>query len=312
MKIIFMGTPPFSVPILQMVHEKYGVDLLVTQPDKLVGRKKVLTYPPTKEYALKEAIPILQPVKLKPAAMEILSYEPDLIITAAYGKILPKPLLDTPRLGAINVHASLLPELRGGAPIQRAIERGHDTTGVTIMYMSEGMDEGDILATRSLAIAPDETAGSLFEKLSLLGRDLLEEILPELIVGRLEAIPQDHSKATYAPNIKREEEYLDFSQPAEILERKIRAFHPEPNTYTLVDGVPLKIIRAKRLPLDDSAPPGTVVAHAKEGPVVSTSRGSLCLTRVQLAGKKETDGTSFLNGKGKVLLAVGKQLGERA
>ena len=208
MKIVFMGTPNFSVRILKELHEKYPVSLVVTQPDKRVGRKKVITYSPVKQAAEELGIEVFQPVKIKENYTRILEEKPDLIITAAYGQIIPKVVLDAPRLGALNVHGSLLPLLRGGAPIQRAIKRQHNTTGITIMYMAMKMDSGDIISQRSITIQKDDTSGTLFDKLSYVGSELLLDTLPSIIAGANSRTPQDEHLVTYAYNLKREEEIM--------------------------------------------------------------------------------------------------------
>ena len=205
-KIVFMGTPDFSVPVLQRIlHDGYEVIAVVTQPDRPVGRKRVMTPPPVKVEALKHNIPVYQPEKIRNREDldQILALEPDLIVTAAFGQILPKELLDAPKLGCINVHASLLPELRGGAPIHYAILEGKKQTGITIMYMAEKLDAGDILTQAAVEIAEDDNVGTLHDKLSAIGSDLLSETLPKLIAGELKGIPQDDAKATFASNIKR-------------------------------------------------------------------------------------------------------------
>ena len=205
-KIVFMGTPDFSVPVLQRIlNDGYEVIAVVTQPDRPVGRKRVMTPPPVKVEALKHNIPVYQPEKIRNREDldQILALEPDLIVTAAFGQILPKELLDAPKLGCINVHASLLPELRGGAPIHYAILEGKKQTGITIMYMAEKLDAGDILTQAAVEIAEDDNVGTLHDKLSAIGSDLLSETLPKLIAGELKGIPQDDAKATFASNIKR-------------------------------------------------------------------------------------------------------------
>ena len=198
MNIIFMGTPEFSVKILKAVHLKYGVSLVVTQPDKLVGRKKILTMSPVKEKALELGIKVFQPVKMKNDYQPILDIKPDIIITAAYGQMIPNEVIDYPKFGAINVHASWLPLLRGGAPIQRSIQRLHNTIGVTIMYMAYKMDSGDIIKQTSIPILKNDTSGILFRKLSTVGRDLLMDTLPSIFAGTNKRKIQDEHLVTYA------------------------------------------------------------------------------------------------------------------
>ncbi|MEG0473104.1 MAG: methionyl-tRNA formyltransferase, partial [Solibacillus sp.] len=216
-KIIFMGTPSFSAPILRMLHEEgYNVAAVVTQPDRPVGRKKVLTPPPVKEEALALGIPVIQPEKLRGSQelQDILALKPDLVITAAFGQILPKELLDAPELGCINVHASLLPHYRGGAPIHQAIIDGQEKTGITIMYMAEKLDAGDIISQREITIEETDHTGGMFEKLSDVGRELLKETLPAIIARTNERIVQNEDEVTYARNISREQELMDWNKEA--------------------------------------------------------------------------------------------------
>ncbi len=308
MNIVFMGTPQFAVPIAKMVHETYGIDLIVSQPDKVQGRKKTMVSPPLKEFAVEHNIPCIQPQRIHDSVNDILAKAPDLIITAAYGQILPEKLLVKPTYGAINVHGSLLPKLRGGAPIQRAIERGEDYTGITIMYMAKRMDAGDIIATKRIRIEGDETAATLFEKLSQLGSDLLEEVLPSIFNNEVKATPQNEEEVTYAYNIRREEERLDFYDSAEVLERKIRAFYPEPNTYFTVNDTAIKVIEAEVVEINEPIEPGQVYAHDKTGIIIQCKEKGLKLTKVKPAGKKAMGGAAFLNGQGKTLLPIGKKI----
>src|SRR5574344_2048402 len=212
LKIVFMGTPDFAVPVLEALIKDYNVRAIVTQPDKLVGRDQHLSYSPVKKVGMEHTMLVLQPVKIRTDFQEVINLEPDLIITCAYGQIIPKEILDCPRLGCINVHASLLPKLRGGAPIQHAIMDGYKETGVTIMYMNEKMDDGDIIAQEKITIGDEETADSLYERLKVLGRDLLMKTLPSIIDGTNSRTKQDLNEVTYAFNIKREDEKLDFAK----------------------------------------------------------------------------------------------------
>lgn len=315
MTIVFMGTPSFSVPILKALAKQYTVSLVVTQPDKPVGRKRILTKSPVKEAAEALNIPVFQPTNIKDDFTPILDAKPDIIITAAYGQIIPEVLLSTPQYKAINVHASLLPKLRGGAPIQRAIERLHDKTGVTIMYMAKGMDTGDIIAQKSLKITENDTSEDLFNALSKLGTDLLMDTLPHIFKGTHQRIKQNNQDATYAYNIKREEERLDFTKAALILDAKIRAYYPEPNTYTITHGKKLKVIKARLHHCKNFAknhsedPNGKVIKHFDDGFAVKCNPGILVITHVQLAGKKAMSARDFLNGAGKQLVSVGTVLG---
>ena len=230
-KIVFMGTPAFSAPILRMlVEEGYDVISVVTQPDRPVGRKKVLTPTPVKEEALRLGLPVYQPEKLKnPEELQhVLDLAPDLIITAAFGQILPSAVLEAPKLGAINVHASLLPAYRGGAPIHQAIIDGQTETGVTIMYMVDRLDAGDIISQTVVPIGSKDDTGVMFDKLSVAGKDLLKATLPSIIDGTNERKPQDEEKVTYARNISRDQERIDWTQSAQAIYNQVRGLHPWP------------------------------------------------------------------------------------
>jgi len=310
MNIVFMGTPSFAVPILKAVHKYYGVDLVVTQPDKQVGRKRKIVYSPVKEFALEHGIDLFQPRRIKTDYDEILKRKPDIIITAAYGQIIPKILLDTPKYGAINVHGSILPLLRGGAPIQRAIERLYQTTGITIMYMAPKMDAGDIIAQRSIPILSTDTSEVLFEKLSYVGRDLLLETLPKIVKGEIDPTPQDENLVTYAYNITREEEHLDLSLTKEQIDAKMRAFTPEPLVYVMVNDQAMKIhsLCALDRELSHECEDGTLVEVGKEEIVVKVKNGYIALKEVQLPGKKAQSVKDFMNGKGRSLMKEGTKL----
>lgn len=313
MKIVFMGTPEFSVPILEAVHKQYGVDLVVTQPDKVVGRKKVLTFSPVKEKALQLGIEVFAPRRIKQDYEKITSLKPDMIITAAYGQIIPNQVLDAPRLGAINVHGSLLPLLRGGAPIQRAIERRHKETGITIMYMAQKMDSGDIISQRAIPIEETETSGSLFEKMSVVGTALLMETLPQIIDGTNPRIAQDVTKVTYGFNLKREEEKIDWNKNVEEIEATLRAFTPEPSMYTTIDGKNLKVLQVE---IHNCANWEKHHAHQENGTIVKlfdnaigvkANNGIIKILEVQLAGKQRQPVKTFLSGSGRNLIEVNKQ-----
>ena len=311
MKIVFMGTPQFSVVILKRLHKEYGVDLVVTQPDKHVGRKKVLTFSPVKEKALELEIPVFQPINIKKDYKTITNLKPDIIITAAYGQIIPQIVLDSPPLGCINVHGSLLPLLRGGAPIQRSIKRLHNTTGITIMYMAMKMDSGDIISQRSIPILRDDTSGTLFEKLSFVGRDLLMDTLPKIIDGSNDRIPQDVAMVSYAYNLKREEEQIDWNKSKEQIDAHVRAFTPTPTCYTTIDDKQLKVLRVSIEQDDDfehikHLENGTIVRVEKNTIGVKVNNGVIRIKEVQLAGKKKQDVKTFMNGAGRNLIKIEK------
>lgn len=311
-KIVFMGTPDFSVPILRtLISSGYDVIAVVTQPDRPVGRKKVLTPPPVKAEALAHGIPVFQPEKIRrPEELApILKLKPDLVVTAAFGQILPNELLDAPKFGCINVHASLLPELRGGAPIHYAILQGKKTTGITIMYMAEQLDAGDILTQREIEITEDDNVGTLFEKLSKVGCELLSETLPKLLANELTAIPQEEEKATFAPNIKREQEKIDWSKSGEEIYNQIRGLNPWPVAFTTWNDLTLKIWQAIKLPAPKQAAPGTVLELQKDGIVIATgNETAIKITELQPAGKKKMPVEQF--SQGKVSLSIGDKIGD--
>jgi len=290
-----MGSPDFALSTLRALHEHYPVVGVVTQPDRVAGRGRELKPPPVKTLALELGLPVIQPETLRePEALEQLrAWAPDAIVVAAFGQILRQDVLDLPQLGCINVHASLLPRWRGAAPINAAILHGDDETGITIMKMDAGLDTGPILTQRSVRIQPDETAGSLFETLSLLGADLLLETLPKYFAGEITPRPQPEAGATYAGMLKKQEGKLNFSSTAVELERKVRAFNPWPGTYFEWDGNLLKIHRASVSSGKKREGERLVVNGL---PAVATSDGLLVLEEVQPPGKKRMLGKAFLAG----------------
>ncbi|MGZ9816525.1 methionyl-tRNA formyltransferase [Peribacillus simplex] len=313
-KIIFMGTPDFSVPVLKrIIDEGYDVIAVVTQPDRPVGRKKVLTPPPVKVEAEKQGIPVYQPEKIreKEELEKIIALNADLVVTAAFGQILPNELLDAPKYGCINVHASLLPELRGGAPIHYSILQGKEKTGITIMYMAEKLDAGDILTQAEVTIEEEDNVGTLHDKLSKIGSDLLAETLPKLINEELQAIKQDETKASFAPNIKRSQEKIDWSKSGEDIYNHVRGLNPWPVAYTTLDGSILKIWQVKKLEDGKQALPGTVLDVQNDGFIVSTgNETAILVTELQPSGKKKMPAKDYLRGAGSFIKA-GMKLGEQ-
>ncbi len=295
-RIVFMGSPEFATPVLRQLAGEYPVVGVVTQPDRPAGRGRRLTAPPIKNLAEELHLAVIQPRRLsEPEAVQQLEqWAPQIIIVAAFGQILRPAVLDLPELGCINVHASLLPRWRGAAPIQAAILDGDETTGITIMRMDPGIDTGPLLIQRSLAIAPDDTAGSLSTILAQLGADLLMEALPAYLSGERIPEAQDNSLATYAPMIKKEAGLLDFSTPADVLERKIRAFDPWPGTYTFWNGQILKVHRAHVLEDHSNQPGKHLVIQGL--PAIATGNGSLLFDELQLAGRNIQSGNTFLQG----------------
>ena len=291
-----MGSPEFAVPILRKLLEKYDVCGVVSQPDKPAGRGKTLTPPPVKLFADSVSLPIMQPQRLKePGAFEqLVQWQPDLIVVAAYGQILRLNVLELPRFGCINVHASLLPRWRGASPIQAAILAGDVTTGVTIMKMEQGLDTGPIYGMRSLPIAPDDTSGILTNKLSDLGAEVLQDLLPEILTGKTIPSPQDDRKATNCGLIHKDDAVLDLNENAEVLNRKVRAYYPWPVARLQINGIELSVIKAHH-EHHAGINAGEPYVYQKK-PAVGTSSGLLILDQVQKAGKSVMDGKSFLNG----------------
>ena len=296
-KIVFMGTPDFAVPIFTALAKNYNVVAVVTKPDKLVGRKQILTPTPIKKASAEFNIPILQPVRIKDEYKEVLKYQPDMIITCAYGQIIPKELLDYPKYKCINVHASLLPKLRGGAPIHHAIMDGYAKTGITIMYMDTKMDTGDIISKRETNITKDDTLGSLSDRLSEIGKDLLLETLPNIINGTINPIKQDESEATYGYNITKEDEKIDFTKTNVEIDNKVRALNPTPGAYTTINGKRMKVydvIVSDRYYANTK--PGTIVGFEKDGIRVVTGNKEIILTDIAIEGKKRCLVKDYLNG----------------
>lgn len=303
--IVFMGTPAFSVPVLRMlVDEGYEVLAVVTQPDRPVGRKRVLTPPPVKAAAVELELPVIQPEKLRGSEelQQIIALNPDLVVTAAFGQILPKDLLDTPKLGCINVHASLLPKYRGGAPIHQAVLDGETETGVTIMYMAEKLDAGDIISQRAMAIEDHHTTGQLFDELSIIGRDLLKETLPMIIADTNDRTPQDEAFVTFAHNISREQERIDWSKSARTIFNQVRGLNSWPVAYTTLDGDNVKIWAVRESTETTNEAPGTVIAKAKKFFTVACgNETAVDVLELQPAGKKAMPAVNYLNGVGSKL-----------
>lgn len=296
-KVVFMGTPEFSVPILEGLIDNYKVVGVVTQPDKEVGRKKELQSSPVKKLALKNNIKVIQPQKIKNDYQEIIDLKPDIIITCAYGQIIPKVLLDFPKYGCINVHASLLPKLRGGAPIHRAIIEGYSKTGITIMYMDEHMDTGDILSCEEIVIDKDMNVEKLHDKLSILGKNLLLKTLPNIIEKKIKPIKQNDNEATYANNIKREDELIDFNKKTLEIYNHIRGLSPFPGAYATLDGKIVKIYNSRMKDhLYTTKQNGQIVQIYDDGIGVSTADYEIIITDIKIEGKKRMLVKDYLNG----------------
>ena len=300
MRVIFMGTPDFSVGALKALAENgYEIAGVVTQPDKPRGRGKASAMTPVKEAALELGLTVYQPSRVREQSFmdTVRALNPDVIVVSAFGQIIPKALLELPRYGCVNIHASLLPKYRGAAPIQWAVMDGEPVSGVTIMQMDEGLDTGDMLAKTEVPLDPDETGGSLFDKLSRAGAELLIRTLPALEQGTLTPEKQPlESPTAYARMIRKEDGRIDWHLEAEAIERRIRGLNPWPSAYTELTGKILKIWRAEVLPKESGQTPGTVTEAGKGGFCVQTGKGVLRLLEVQLEGKKRMDAQAFLRG----------------
>jgi methionyl-tRNA formyltransferase len=294
-RVVFMGSPDFALPSLSALMKTYQVVGAVTQPDRASGRGRELKAPPVKTLALELNIPVAQPEKLRDGMSQLRGWNPDLIVVAAFGQILKKDVLDLPRYGCINVHASLLPRWRGAAPVNAAILAGDEETGVTVMQMDVGLDTGPMLAQKSIRIGRDDTAGSVIQALSSLGADLLIETLPEYFSGNLKPVPQPAEGATYASMLKKEDGLLDFTRPAVELERRARAMNPWPGAWFEWNGNPLKVLRASTVSGEKGLRSGN--RFTVDGkPAVQSAEGVLVLDEVQPAGRKIMSGKSFLAG----------------
>lgn len=296
-----MGTPEFAVPILQSLidNSEYDVKAVLTQPDHHIGRKKTLHKSPVKELAEQNNIEVLQPAKLSksPEMEKIIAMKPDLMITAAYGQFLPTKLLAAAQIAAINVHGSLLPKYRGGAPIQYSIINGDKETGVSIMYMVKKMDAGDVLAQKAIPIEDNDDSGTMFKKLSLLGRDLLLETLPKLISGDAHPVAQDPDKVVFSPNITSEQEQIDYRLPARLIDAKVRGLRPAPLGNMVIDGLRTKIYDVTPLDEQTDLEPGKAVRVTKHQLVIAAGDGTTYqINKLKPAGKKAMDITSYLNG----------------
>ncbi|MGX7195822.1 methionyl-tRNA formyltransferase [Enterococcus olivae] len=311
-KVVFMGTPQFSVPILEgLVVAGYEVQAVVTQPDRPVGRKRVITPTPVKEAALRLEIPVLQPEKISgsPEMEQIRDLQPEIIVTAAFGQFLPESLLQVPVHGAINVHASLLPKYRGGAPVHYAIMEGDQEAGVTIMEMIKKMDAGGIYSQGKLPITRQDDVGTMFDKLSLLGKELLLETLPKILEGSLKPIPQEEAKVTFSPNITREQEAIDWNKTAESIDHQVRGMRPWPIAFTMYQEQRWKLWAVTPLEEKTDEAPGTIIHRGKKELWIACGEGTvLAVNELQPAGKGKQAIAAFLNGSGQQV-AVGQQVG---
>ena len=309
LRIVFMGTPLFSVNILKGLTRNYDVVGVVTQPDKEVGRKKEIKFSPVKEVALAHNIEVIQPLKIRIEFADVLALKPDLIVTCAYGQIIPKEILDYPKYGCINVHASLLPKLRGGAPIHKAIINGYAKTGITIMEMVEKMDAGDILTYVETKIEEDDNVGTLHDRLSLLGTKLLLETIPKIINGTITKTKQNEDEVTYAWNIKREEELIDFNKTKQEIFNQIRGLNPFPSGYAILEEKEIKIYNSRigehfcnNYMGDDpcnNVKCGEIFVIYDDGIGVCCGDGEIIITEIKISGKKQMKVADYLNGTSK-------------
>lgn len=294
MNIVFMGTPNFAVPILEKLNEISPINLVVTQPDKRVGRKQELTYSPVKVFSVKNNIEVFQPENIKTDYQRIIDINPDIIVTAAYGQMIPAELIDNYIM--VNIHGSLLPRYRGGAPIQRAIMNGDTTTGVTLMYMAQKMDSGAIIAQREISIEEDDTTTSLMRKLSYIGRDLLVENLEDILNKQINSIPQDESHVTFAYNLNKNDEILNFNQPTYLVMRQLNGLLDEPAASIFINDVRIKVFKLAKSDIISSMKPGTVVSMDKELHV-KTLDGAVRIMELSEQGKKRMTDKAYLNGQ---------------
>ncbi len=294
-RVIFAGTPEFALASLKALVDAGIVPVAVlTQPDRRAGRGKRVTASPVKQYAAELNVPVLQPVTLRDDAIvaELAALQPDIMIVAAYGLILPQAVLDIPRFGCLNVHASVLPRWRGAAPIQAAILAGDTTTGVSLMQMTAGLDCGPVFDVRAVDIGAEETAGELHDRLATLGGELLVARLEDVLAGRVDAVPQDDSAASYAGKIQTQDAELDWMLDAAALERRVRAYNPVPGSWFYIDDKRTKCWRARSVD-GIGAAPGTVVEFSREGIVVACGKGGLSLDELQLPGKRRVTASEF-------------------
>ena len=302
--VIFLGTPEFAVPILEALHASYDVKLVITQPDRRVGRKQLLQETPVKQAAVTLGLPVLQPEKLSgsPELDEAIALAPDLLITAAYGQFLPNRFLEAAKIAAVNVHGSLLPKYRGGAPIQYSVINGDAETGVTIMEMVHEMDAGAMYAQAKLPLTREDDTGTVFAKLSLLGRDLLMATLPDIIAGKATKTPQPAEAVTFSPTLTKAQEHLDISLPAETLDQWVRGLRPAIGGWVLLNGQRTKLWAITPLAVTTALPAGTVVARTKKQLQVAAGNGTVfAIDELQPAGKAKQPIAAFLNGAGKTI-----------
>ena len=296
MRIVYMGTPEFAVNPLKKLDENYDVVMVVTQPDKEVGRKKEIRYSEVKKYALEHGIEVFQPEKIRLDYQKVLDANPDVIITCAYGQIIPKEILEYPKYKCINIHASLLPKLRGGAPIHWSIINGDSKTGITIMYMNEKMDEGDILYQEEVEILDTDNVETLHDKLSVLGSKMIIDFIPRLEAGDFTPIKQNNEEATYGYNVTRDDEYIDFNKTSREIFNRVRGLNPWPVAYTTLDGKVFKVYSSRISDKNPSGVNGEITNIYPDGIGVKTSDGEIIITEIKEEGKNRILVKDYLNG----------------
>ncbi len=302
-KSVFMGTPDFALPSLKWIYENTDLQLIVTKEDKINARGKKIVLSAVKEFALENEISYIQPSSLKDESVynKLKEIDPDLIVVVAYGKIIPKNIIDLPKLGIINVHSSILPKYRGASPIHSALINGDDKTGVSIMFINEGLDTGDVLKIITTDITEEDDLGTLTERLAKLGSDALSHVVPTLIDKTYVATKQDDSLATLVKPIKKEEMKIDFSKTNVEIFNLVRGLSPNPCAYTIKNSENIKIYKVEKIDKDYQKPFGTVVEITKKGPIISCKNGSILITSAKFEGKKVMSGTDIVNGR-KLLL----------
>lgn len=315
-KIIFMGTPNFAAYILEQLltakQNEYQVVAVVSQPDKPIGRKRVLTATPVKAVAIAHQLPVLQPERIGDCYEELATYQPDLIITAAYGQFVPTKILDLPTYKCINIHGSLLPKYRGGAPIHYAIMNGEEETGITIMYMAKKMDAGDMLYQKAIPILDTDTLATMFDKLQILGAEMLLEMLPAFFAHELTATPQNEVEVSFSPTIKKEDCQLNWHLDARTIFNHVRGLSPAPATFTFLGDTQIKIFATTIIEDVTTASAGTIIkADSKNCHVATGAGGIIALTDIQLSGKKRQVIQDVMNGAGRNLLIEGAKFGEK-
>lgn len=309
MKIIFMGTPNFAVPILERISSKHEVLLVVTQPDQYHKRKRTYLSTPVKEWALANGLEVFQPEKIKQGVDKLLSYDVDLIVTAAYGQFIPKVILEHPKYRSINVHGSLLPKYRGGAPIQRAIMNGEEKTGISIIYMESKMDAGDILQMAEIPILDIDNQDTMFEKLSYLGRDLILDVIDDLEKGQVKPIKQNKDEVSFAYNLTKADELIDFNKTAREVFNQIRGLNSNPGAYFTIDGIDIKVYNSNVSSKITSVKPGVIVGINKDSFDISCQDHTvISITELQLPSKNKIRAIDFLNGSGRKLIEINKEI----